>query len=231
MSGPGALDGRRILLTGFNGSIGAAIRQRLIGGGAAVLGLSHYEDPEAFEVLDFSDDAAVESAVRSAGALDGVVLSHGIAEAVPIAELTPARWRHLIEVNLNTTYAIIHAALPQMERGASAVIISSTAGLGRSRKAGAHYTVSKWALNGLIKHLAAELGGRGIRVNGVLPGHIDNEMSRRLSPGEPPEASLRAIPLGRAGTPADVAGAVTFLLSDEADYITGALLPVAGGTH
>jgi 3alpha(or 20beta)-hydroxysteroid dehydrogenase len=218
-------------VTGFTGSIGSAVKAALEHAGAEVLGLNHTRDPDAFAVLDFSDDAAVKTVVSRAGPLSAVVLCHGIAEASPVRELSPARFRELIEVNLNSSYAIIQAAIPRLSRGGSIVVISSTAGLGRSRKAGVHYTVSKWALNGLVKHLAAELGPDGIRVNAVLPGHIDNEMSRSMSPDEPVDASIAAIPLRRAGTPEDVASAVLFLLGDDADYLTGVLLPVAGGTH
>jgi NAD(P)-dependent dehydrogenase (short-subunit alcohol dehydrogenase family) len=94
---------------------------------------------------------------------------------------------------------------------------------------GPHYTASKWALNGLVRHLVDELGAKGIRINAVCPGFVDNPMGRAYLTEEDIEQAVQTIPLRRAAHPSEVAAVVRFLLSDEASYVTGAAIPVSGG--
>ena len=224
------LRGRRILVTGGGGSIGGATARLLERFGAAPLELSHR--PRAgVAAVDFSHDDELQDAVRSLAPLDGAAICHGAIRPGPTGSVDLAEWRDLLEVNLTSVYAVLAAALPILKPGSSVVVVSSTAGLGRSRNGGPHYTASKWALNGLVKHLAAEYGPSRIRVNAVCPGHIDNEMARSVNTPESLAAGIAMIPMGRGGTPEEVAGAIVYLLSDLASYVTGALLPVAGGTH
>jgi 3-oxoacyl-[acyl-carrier protein] reductase len=222
--------GRRILLTGIGGSVGTGALAALRAQGDEVIGLSHLQGPDAAQVADFTDDDALAAAVTAVGGpLDGIVLSHGILEPGPIGRVPPARWRHMMDVNLNSLYAIIHAALPLLRDGASIVAVSSTAAFDHSPVGGPHYTACKWAMNGMVRHLAFDLGPRRIRINAICPGLVEGPMGRALLTSEQYDASLLEIPLGRAATAAEVADLVLFLLGPASSYITGALIPISGG--
>jgi 3-oxoacyl-[acyl-carrier protein] reductase len=224
------LAGRRVLLTGGGGAIGGATARLLTDVGATVVELSHRARHGATSV-DFRDDTRLHAAVAALAPVDDLVLCHGAIQPGSIEDVSPQEWRRLMDVNVHSMYAILHAAIPSLGRGSAIVVVSSTAGLGRSRNGGSHYTASKWALNGLVKHLAGELGPKGIRINAVCPGHIDNEMARSVNTPESLAAGVAAIPLGRGGTDDEVAAAILFLVSQLSSYVTGVLLPVAGGTH
>ncbi|HSI40938.1 MAG TPA: SDR family oxidoreductase [Xanthobacteraceae bacterium] len=218
----------RVLLTGIGGSIGEAMRVRLEQAGAQVLALSHLPEPGG-TVADFTDDAALAAAVGGLQSIDHVVLCHGLLQTGPLAEVPPARWRHLMDVNLTSAYAIIHTAVPLMAAGGSIVVVSSTAALDRSPGGGPHYTASKWALNGLVRHLSVELGALGIRINGLMPCLVDNPMGRAFMSDEEYDYWVAQVPLGRAASPDEIAKVGLFLLSDAASYVTGANIPVSGG--
>ncbi|QPC95501.1 SDR family NAD(P)-dependent oxidoreductase [Mesorhizobium sp. INR15] len=218
----------RVLLTGVGGSIGEASRSRLLGAGAEILALTHLPGQDGTQV-DFCDDAALAASVEAMGPLDCVVLTHGLLEQGALATVTPGTWRRLMDVNLNSIYTIIHAASVQMVAGGSIVVVSSTAALDRSPGGGPHYTVSKWGLNGLVRHLSIELGQRGIRINGVMPCLVDNPMGRAFMTGEEYQSWVGQVPLGRAAEPDEIAKVVMFLLGDAASYVTGANVPVTGG--
>lgn len=218
----------RVLLTGVAGSIGEASRSRLAEAGAEILALTHLPGQDGMQV-DFADDAALAAAVEAMGPLDHVVLAHGMLEQGPLTAVPPERWRRLMDVNLNSVYAIVHAAAAQMTAGGSIVVVSSTAALDRSPGGGPHYTVSKWGLNGLVRHLSIELGERGIRINGVMPCLVDNPMGHAFMTQEEYLHWVRQVPLGRAAEPDEIAKVVMFLLSDAASYVTGANIPVTGG--
>lgn len=218
----------RVLLTGVGGSIGEASRSRLLEADVELLALTHLPGQDGTQV-DFGDDTALAAAVDAMGPLDHVVLTHGLLEPGPLDAVSPDRWRRLMDVNLNSVYAIIHAASAQMTRGSSIVVVSSTAALDRSPGGGPHYTASKWGLNGLVRHLSIELGRRGIRINGVMPCLVDNPMGRALLTEEEYLHWARQVPLGRAAEADEIAKVVMFLLSDAASYVTGANIPVTGG--
>lgn len=218
----------RVLLTGAGGSIGEAVRSRLIEDGAEVLVLTHLPG-QGGAVADFADDEALAAAVAGFGPIDHVVLTHGLLEQGPMTDVPPARWRRMMDVNLNSVYAIIHAAVPSMVEGSSVVIVSSTAALDRSPGGGPHYTVSKWGLNGLVRHLSAEFGALGIRINGIMPCLVDNPMGRAFMTTEDYEFWVSQVPLKRAAEPDEIAKVAMFLLSDAASYVTGANIPVTGG--
>ena len=217
-----------VLFTGVGGSIGVAIEKRLRQAGARISALSHVPSGDA-TVVDFSDDDALTKAVAVLGDLDNIVLSHGLLEAGPWREVPAPRWRKMLDINLNSIYSILYAALPNMRRDGSIVIISSTAALDHSPVGGPHYTVSKWGLNGLVRHLAYELGPRGIRINSIMPSLVDNPMGRALLTEAEYLYAVKDIPLRRAAEPDEIAKVAIFLLSDAASYVTGVNLPVSGG--
>ena len=215
------------IVTGTGGAIGRAAAERLRADGARVVTIGH--SPGADLVVDFRDDAALEEAVRSVGPLRSLALCHGYLEPTPIAELDVARFRAMIDVNLVSMFTIIRASLPALPDGSAIAVVSSTAAFDHSPVGGAHYTVGKWGLNGLVRHLSDELGKRAIRINSVCPGLIDNPMGRAFLSPEHYDSDARNIPIGRAGTNEEVAATIAFLLSSEASYITGTNIPVSGG--
>jgi 3-oxoacyl-[acyl-carrier protein] reductase len=191
---------------------------------------------EAFAVrADVSrpDEAGrlVDETVARFGALDVVVVSHGIWKRAPIQSLTPEQWSETLQVNLGGAYAVCHHAARVMIacRSGSIITIASTAGQ-RGEANYSHYAASKGALLAFTKSLASELAPHGIRVNTVSPGWVLTDMTRHVF--EDPqlrEKALRPIPLGRPGTPEEIAGPVAFLASDLASFIYGEVLCVNGG--
>lgn len=221
---------RHVLFTGVSGAIGTAILERLHADHCRVTTLGHIATPDTALVADFADDEALCSAVaRVPAMLHGIVLSHGILEPGPWQQVPPKAWRHMLDINLNSVYAILHGALPRIAKGGSIVVISSTAAFDHSPVGGPHYTASKWALNGLVRHLADDLGPSGIRINAICPGLVDSPMGRALLSEAGYLAAFDEIPLRRPASPDEIAKVVMFLLGDQSSYVTGALIPVSGG--
>jgi len=239
VTSPFDLTGRTALVTGGARGLGAAYVRALHTAGAAVVVADLLDDEGAalveelgprtsFVHLDVTDeqgwDAAVAAAVERYGGLDVLVNNAGIANAAPIEHYSTAKWHAVIAVNLTGTFFGCRAVVPAMAAagGGSIVNISSVEGLRGSP--GLHgYTAAKFGVRGLTKSLAVELGPRGIRVNSVHPGLILTDMTTRIDP------ERIDIPLGRAGTPDDVAGTIVFLASDASRFTTGAEFVVDGG--
>lgn len=162
--------------------------------------------------------------------IDVLVTSAGIYQVLPVEEITEAQWDRVLAVNLKGTFLCCQAVIPAMKhrRSGRIIHIASSAGKTGGTLAGAHYSVSKAGVICLAKQLARELGPHGITVNAVAPGRIDTPMIQSVSEAEN-EAFRQRTPLGRLGTPQDVAGAVVFLASDEASFITGEIMDVNGG--
>lgn len=233
------LDGRIALVTGGARGIGEAYVRALRAAGARVVIADILDDQgEAlatqlgdrarFVHLDVTDeaewDAAVEAAIHAFGAVDVLVNNAGIANAAPIEHFTLAKWNAVIAVNLTGVFLGCRAVVPHMKaRGSgSIIIISSVEGMRGSP--GLHgYTASKFGVRGLSQSLAVELGPFGIRVNSVHPGFITTDMTTRIDPAH------LDIPLGRPGTPADLAGTIVFLASDASAFTSGAEFVVDGG--
>jgi 3-oxoacyl-[acyl-carrier protein] reductase len=193
--------------------------------------------------------ALIEKAVTAFGRLDILVVNHGVWEAddAPIAEMAEAQWRNTLAINLDSVFGLVQAAAAQMQRQAapanaganaarigeatgSIVLISSTAGQ-RGEAFHADYAAAKGAVISLTKSLSGELAPKGIRVNCVAPGWVATEMSA-LALGRP-GAQARAnaqIPLGRIGTPREIAGPVLFLCTPLAGFLSGEVLNVNGGS-
>jgi 3-oxoacyl-[acyl-carrier protein] reductase/7-alpha-hydroxysteroid dehydrogenase len=182
---------------------------------------------------DLSDEAAVEAALDEVrqewGKVDIMVNNAGISQATPLVDYTPADFDKIIDVNIKSVLNGCQAAARVMgETGGSIINTSSMVGT-YGQRSGVGYPASKFAVNGITKSLARELGPRQIRVNAVAPGVTATDMVAAL-----PEKIVKqlesTIPLGRMGTPQDVANAFLFLASDSASYVTGVVLPVDGAT-
>ena len=173
--------------------------------------------------------AMIEAAVERFGRVDILVANAGVIPLSTIVDATPEDWDHVMSVDGRGMFLTCKYAIEAMLRsgGGSIVCLSSISGLaGQAEQA--VYGPAKFVASGLTKHLAVEWADRGIRVNAVAPGTILTEAVAGL-PDEYKEPMLEAHPLGRLGEPSEVASAILFLASDEASFITGAILPVDGG--
>jgi NAD(P)-dependent dehydrogenase (short-subunit alcohol dehydrogenase family) len=225
-----AVSEQKILVTGVGGSIGSAIIRQLEQNGCTLAKLSQVGLANEGTIVEFRDDNALDRAVSEFhGKFDGVVLAHGISQIGKIHELSIPDLRKVLDVNLVSIFVILRAVSAKLKRGASVVVISSTASLDHSPVAGTHYTSSKYGLNGLVRHLAFEWGPRDIRINAVCPGYVGNPTGHSLRPLETMQKALAQIALGREATSEDVANMVRFLLSPQSSYVTGAFIPVSGG--
>lgn len=179
-------------------------------------------DPEAAAQM-------VQEAEASFGHLDILVNNAGIALQKLTQDTTPEEWRQLFAVNVDAAFYTVRAALPGMIRRHSGRIINVSSIWGVSgASCEAAYSASKAALIGFTKALAQEVGPSGITVNCVAPGVIQTDMNRALS-AETLNALREETPLGRLGTPEDVAQSIAFLASEEAGFLTGQVLGVDGG--
>jgi 3-oxoacyl-[acyl-carrier protein] reductase len=244
----GRLSGRIAVVTGASRGIGRAIARQLAADGATVIGLARGDHAatvvdeirsaggtaEAVSA-DVTDEAAIESVVAGVLArhsrLDILVNNAGIARDQLALRMKREDWDAVIATNLTAAFVCAQAVLKPMIRQRAGRIVNVTSVVGQAGNAGqANYAASKAGLIGLTKSLALEVASRQVTVNAVAPGLIDTDMTRALPQRAGEEWSSR-IPLGRLGSPEDVAAAVGFLVSDEAAYITGHVLAVNGGMY
>jgi 3-oxoacyl-[acyl-carrier protein] reductase len=242
------LSGKVALVTGASRGIGRAIASALAAQGATVIAAArgdHADDvvgeltakglrAEAAR-LDVTDRAAIEQLpggiVQRHGRLDIVVSNAGIARDQLLLRMKRDDWDLVISTNLTATFSLAQAAIRPMLKQRRGRIIAISSVVGQTGNAGqSNYAASKAGLIGFAKALAREVASRGITVNVVAPGLIDTDMTRAID-GKAEIDWAAQIPLGRAGTPDDVAAAVCFLASDEAAYITGHVLAVNGGMY
>ncbi len=244
-----SLAGRTALVTGGSRGIGRAVGL-LFGRLGARVALGFERDAAAAEAvrseiekgggsavplqadLSLAGEAQrlVERAEAALGALEIVVFCHGIWKPAPIESMSDAQWDETLRVNLcSVREAASEATRRMLPRGSGTLIfVASTAGQ-RGEPGYSHYAASKGAIIALTKSLASELGGRGIRVNCVAPGWVRTDMVKEALASDAGAMALRAIPLGRPGTPEEIAGPIAFLASDLASYLHGQILSVNGG--
>jgi 3-oxoacyl-[acyl-carrier protein] reductase len=234
-----SLQGKVALVTGGSRGIGRAIALELARGGAeVVVGFrSSAEEAEAVAVeaggravqADVSDPEQAKRLVEEAGELDILVNNAGLTRDGLLARMPDEDWRDVIETNLSSVFYTCRAVTRGMmkKRAGSIVNVSSIVGV-HGNWGQTNYGASKAGIIGFTKSLARELGSRGVRANVVAPGYVNTRLTDVL-PEEAQQAMLANTPLGRLGEPEDIAGAVRFLCSDEAAFITGEVLLVDGG--
>jgi 3-oxoacyl-[acyl-carrier protein] reductase len=234
-----SLDGKRALVTGASRGIGRAIVVELARAGAHVLVGYRSGADEAAALArelggvavqaDVSDPEEAARLVDEAGELDILVNNAGLTRDGLIARMSDEDWRAVLDTNLGGVFHTCRAAARGMMRRRSGSIVNLTSVVGIHGNPGqTNYAASKAGIIGFTKALARELASRGVRVNAVAPGYIQTALTDVL-PEEVQQAILGNTPLGRLGTPEDVAGAVRFLCSDEASFVTGEVLLVDGG--
>ena len=232
---------RTAVVTGGGSGIGRAIAERLRTDGyqVAALDLNPLDgsDDLAADVTDRAQvDAALADVRKRLGPVTILVNAAGMDGFKRFADLTFDAWQRLIDVNLNGVFHCVQAALPDMvEAGWGRIVNISSSSAQSGQPFMTHYVASKSAVNGLTKALALELGPAGITVNAVPPGFIDTPMLRRAESreliGGTVEDHIQRTPVRRVGRPEDIAAACSFLVSEEAGYITGQILGVNGGRN
>lgn len=249
MTPPARHQGRSVFVTGSASGIGDGIVRRFLDEGAAVTGydlrpgaLSH---PALTTVTgDATDEtalhAAVEAHVARNGGLDVMVCNAGIIAVTPFADMPLAEWRRVMSVNIDSVFIAGQAAARAMIAGGrGGVIVTAASGAGRRGVPNlAHYCASKAAIINLTQTMAIELAPHRIRVNSYVPGHIQTPFWGGIADGfarawgktadEVIEVFRASVPWGRFGTPDDVAAAVSWLASPEADYVSGQAIAMNG---
>ena len=227
---------RTVLVTGGNRGIGYAIAERFIADGHRVAVTTRSgSGPEGSltVIADVTDGASLDVAIAHVeaelGPLEVVVANAGITKDTLLLRMTDEDFEEVINTNLSGVFRVVKRSIKSMmkQRFGRIIFISSVVGLYGS-PGQVNYAASKSGLVGFARSLTRELGARGITTNVVAPGFIDTDMTKALPP-EQQEAYLKSIPAGRFATPGEVAAAVAWLASDEAAYISGAVIPVDGG--
>jgi 3-oxoacyl-[acyl-carrier protein] reductase len=246
-----SLDGQVALITGGSRGIGAAAVRLFVAAGARVAFnyqrakaeagrlVDQFGDARAYAVqADLSDSKAADALVRAAvgrfGGLDVLVVNHGIwpARDTPIDEMTEQQWRTTVAINLDSSFALVKHAVAHMKRqgrGGKIVLVSSTAGQ-RGEAGHCDYAATKGALISMTKGLSTELAAFNIRINCVAPGWVATDMTAdTLNDADSRNWVFSAIPLGRVGTPEEIAAPILFLCTEHAGFITGEIFNVNGG--
>ena len=234
-----SLEGKSALVTGASRGIGRAIALELARAGASVTVGYRSGGDEAKAVAeeaggsavqaDVSDPASAVALMEEVGELDILVNNAGLTRDGLIARMPDADWRDVIETNLSSVFYTCRAvARPMMKKRAGSIVnVSSVVGL-HGNPGQTNYAASKAGIIGFTKSLARELGSRGVRANVVAPGYVHSRLTDEISE-DMRALMLQNTPLGRLGDPEDIAGAVRFLCSDAAAYVTGEVLLVDGG--
>ena len=225
------LKGKTAIVTGGAAGIGAAIVERFREEGTKVV----IFDLNGEKKVDITDYEAVMKAVAEAGPVDILINNAGWDMFKPFLKTDPAFWQKIISINLVGAMNLLHCVLPGMVARGGGKVVSVASDAGRVGSSGeAVYSACKGGIIALTKTLARELASKGVRLNTVCPGLTETNMLTEFmkgagNPEKLAEAYRRAIPIGRLGKPEDIPGAILFLASDDADFITGQTLSVSGG--
>ena len=242
-----SLSGRVALVTGASQGIGRACALRLAKAGASVAAAARNKEKldglvneitaaggkAAAFPLDVADEEQVKTVIKGAvaqfGKIDILVNNAGITRDQLVMRMKRADWDAVLQTNLTSAYLCVQQVIPSMLKQRWGRIINITSVFGQMGQAGqANYAASKAGLIGLTMAIAREVGSRNITCNAVAPGFIETPMTEVLG-DEFKQNAVKQIPLGRVGTTDDIAGAVAFLASDDAAYVTGHVLSVNGG--
>ena len=236
---------KRALISGGSGEIGAAICRALSANGWEVIVHAHSNPDRAaalaaeisaaggrarsicFDVADPEATSGALAGLLQAGPIQGVVHNAGIHDDAPMAGMSAKQWHEVIGVSLHGFYNLVQPLLLPMLRtrwGRIVALSSISAVIGNRGQA--NYAAAKAGMDGAMRSLALEIGSRGVTVNSVAPGIIDTAMTTGVFDAARIE---QLVPLQRAGTTAEVAGLVDFLMSERAGYITGQVIPINGG--
>ena len=235
------------LVTGASGGIGASIAVELAKNNMLVIGTATSDKgvgaiEENFKlnkqngiglVLDVNDNKSIESLIshveENYGNISILVNNAGITKDTLLMKMKDEDWDEVMNTNLKSVFKLSQSVIRKMMKNRYGRIINISSVVGHSGNAGqTNYTAAKAGMSGFTKSLAQEVGSRGITVNCVAPGFIDTEMTRSL-PEEYKNQLISKIPLGKLGSPNDIANAVAFLASENASYITGETLHINGG--
>ena len=238
------LENKKVLLTGASGGIGKAIANELASLGADICLTGRNEEElikiknelegnSDYVLADLSKHNEIEKLVEDAenklGQIDILINNAGITDDNIFLRMSDEQWSNVININLTSTFKITKAAVKGMVKRRYGRVINITSVIGVLGGAGqANYSASKAAIIGMSKSLAQELGSRSITVNCIAPGFIETNMTAKLDDSRKDEI-LKSIVLKRLGLPKDISGAVSYLASDSAGYITGQTLHINGG--
>ena len=220
--------GYRVIVTDILESDGQAVADAITAKGGTA----------EFHKLDVTSTAGAEAVVQATedayGAIDTIICNAGIAHKVPLDQLTDEKWDFTMDVDLKGMIRVIRAAAPKMRaaKSGSIICLSSIMGVAYGWDEHVHYSAAKSGVVGLVRGLAVELAGEGVRVNGVAPGYIRTAqaLSEEHSLGPAGlEKAAEFIPMGRVGEADDIADVILFLASDAARYMTGQVVTVDGG--
>ena len=211
------------LVTGGSRGIGAAIAEYLTDANWQVLVPTRSE-------LDLSNSDSIDEFLADAPKVFGLVLNAGINEPAEIADIDDATWQRTLDINTASAFRLVRALAPQMaETGGGRIVAVSSAYAARARMGRAAYGASKAALEALVRSTAVEFASSGVLANAIAPGFVDTELTRANNDATAISALLERVPVGRLAKPAEVASAVSFLLSPSNTYITGQTIAVDGG--
>lgn len=229
---------KNALVTGHKSGMGKGAAQALEQAGYNVTGWDIAG--EGFKV-DVRDPQQVkQAAAQIKEPLDAVVLSAGVWKEAPLLETTDEDWKYMMDTNAYGVFNCVRALVPHMKKGGSIAVIASASGM-RGVPYESVYSASKFAVAGFVEAAARELGPKGIRINAVCPFYVRTPMTDAalqekqdltgITIEESYNMEAEQVPLGWVAEPEDIADPLVFLVSDKSRYITGAVIPVSGGTH
>jgi len=228
---------KNAVVTGYLSGMGKGAADALKRDGYNVIGWDITGSPK----VDVSNTKDVEAAVsRITGTVDAVVLSAGVWREAPLLQTTDEDWNYMMGINAFGVFTCVRSLVPKMKQGGAIAVVISASGM-RGIPFESAYSASKFATSGFIESVARELGPKGIRINGICPFYVRTPMTDRaliekesltgITVEESYRLEAEEVPIGRVAEPEDIAELLSFLVSDASRYVTGAIIPITGGSH